>query len=433
MLTRETIKKAAEGCPTPFYLFDIDEAGDEIGRMKEILPDNVRICFSIKANPFLTKALGRKADYVEACSFGELRICEKTRVPEEKIVLSGVNKGEDDLTAALEHHEDRILYTAESLFQWKVMEDFAARTGKRIKVLPRLTDGSQFGMDREEIEDILAGKYGRCAQVCGIHYFSGTQKKNIQRTLEELDRIDGCLAEWKDRFGFKPERLEFGSGMAVDYFSDEETMREREKHDLEALGEKLRSMRFQGTVTLEFGRRIAATCGRYVTAVADLKDRTEAASAGPASGKSKSGVHHYAIVDGGIHQVSWYGQMMGMKVPPVWCLDKEEGGEEEQEEYSVFGSLCSMNDVLLRKISLPRLNPGDRLVFERCGAYAPTEGMLTFLSRDLPGILTWSEEEGLSPVREGLPTDPLNCGLPAESVMPPARQAEGRDTGSQET
>lgn len=210
-------------------------------------------------------------------------------------------------------------------------------------------------------------------------------------------------------------------------------MREREKHDLEALGEKLRSMRFQGTVTLEFGRRIAATCGRYVTAVADLKDRTEAASAGPASGKSKSGVHHYAIVDGGIHQVSWYGQMMGMKVPPVWCLDKEEGGEEEQEEYSVFGSLCSMNDVLLRKISLPRLNPGDRLVFERCGAYAPTEGMLTFLSRDLPGILTWSEEEGLSPVREGLPTDPLNCGLPAESVMPPARQAEGRDTGSQET
>lgn len=399
MLTKETVKMAAEKYRTPFYIFDIDEAEGEIRRMKEILPDNVRICFSIKANPFLTEALGRKADYVEACSFGELRICERKKVPEEKIVLSGVNKGEEDLRSALLRHEDRILYTAESLHHWKVIEDFAEKTGKKIRVLPRLTDGSQFGMDKEEIEDILAGKYGKSAEVCGIHFFSGTQKKNISRTLEELDMVDGCLSEWKDRFGFMPERLEFGSGMAVDYFSDRETMLEKEMKDLEALGARLRSMKFQGLVTLEFGRRIAATCGTYVTAVADLKDRT-------VTDKTGKTVHHFAIVDGGIHQVSWYGQMMGMKVPPVFCLEKEDG---PFEDYSVFGSLCSMNDVLLRKITLPSLNMGEHLVFGRCGAYAPTEGMLTFLSRDLPQILTWSKQDGLRLIRKTLPTDTLNC------------------------
>lgn len=254
-------------------------------------------------------------------------------------------------------------------------------------------------MDKEEIEDILAGKYGKSAEVCGIHFFSGTQKKNISRTLEELDMVDGCLSEWKDRFGFMPERLEFGSGMAVDYFSDRETMLEKEMKDLEALGARLRSMKFQGLVTLEFGRRIAATCGTYVTAVADLKDRT-------VTDKTGKTVHHFAIVDGGIHQVSWYGQMMGMKVPPVFCLEKEDG---PFEDYSVFGSLCSMNDVLLRKITLPSLNMGEHLVFGRCGAYAPTEGMLTFLSRDLPQILTWSKQDGLRLIRKTLPTDTLNC------------------------
>ena len=231
-LTAEKISEALRTAQTPFYIFDTDEAAEEIRRMHEVLPERVKVCFSIKANPYLTEALGKAADYVEACSFGELRICERKKVPEEKIVLSGVNKGKDDLLGALKRHGSRITYTAESLMQWEVLEQFAEQTGEDIRVMPRLTDGSQFGMDRSEIEEILAGKHGKSARVYGIHYFSGTQKKNIGRTTEELDMIDGCLQDWKAAYGFEPERLEFGSGMAVDYFSDEETMRSREKKDL---------------------------------------------------------------------------------------------------------------------------------------------------------------------------------------------------------
>ena len=124
-LTAEKISEALRTAQTPFYIFDTDEAAEEIRRMHEVLPERVKVCFSIKANPYLTEALGKAADYVEACSFGELRICERKKVPEEKIVLSGVNKGKDDLLGALKRYGSRITYTAESLMQWEVLEQFA--------------------------------------------------------------------------------------------------------------------------------------------------------------------------------------------------------------------------------------------------------------------------------------------------------------------
>ena len=74
-LTAEKISEALRTAQTPFYIFDTDEAAEEIRRMHEMLPERVKVCFSIKANPYLTEALGKAADYVEACSFGELRIC----------------------------------------------------------------------------------------------------------------------------------------------------------------------------------------------------------------------------------------------------------------------------------------------------------------------------------------------------------------------
>ena len=54
--------------------------------------------------------------------------------------------------------------------------------------------------------------------------------------------------------------------------------------------------------------------------------------------------------------------------------------------------------------NLPLTEPQlqDVLVFERTGAYSVTEGIYLFLSRDLPQILFWSEQEGLQLVREGI-------------------------------
>ena len=63
------------------------------------------------------------------------------------------------------------------------------------------------------------------------------------------------------------------------------------------------------------------------------------------------------------------------------------------------GSLCTVNDVLVQKVDMPRLRIGSVLIFERTGAYAMTEGMSMFLSHELPQIAFYSKEMGWKLVR----------------------------------
>ena len=51
---------------------------------------------------------------------------------------------------------------------------------------------------------------------------------------------------------------------------------------------------------------------------------------------------------------------------------------------------------------------GDLLVFDRIGAYSVTEGIYLFLSRQLPVVLTYTQKQGLSLVRDAFPTD-IRC------------------------
>lgn len=57
---------------------------------------------------------------------------------------------------------------------------------------------------------------------------------------------------------------------------------------------------------------------------------------------------------------------------------------------------------------------GDLLVFDRIGAYSVTEGIYLFLSRQLPVVLTYTQKQGLSLVRDAFPTDILNDGFAME-------------------
>ena len=81
-----------------------------------------------------------------------------------------------------------------------------------------------------------------------------------------------------------------------------------------------------------------------------------------------------------------------------------------QQDWTLCGSLCTTNDVLVRSISLTGLQPGDLLVFENAGAYSVTEGLGLFLSRDLPQIVLW-QNGAPQLVRALTPTHPLNTPL----------------------
>lgn len=72
---------------------------------------------------------------------------------------------------------------------------------------------------------------------------------------------------------------------------------------------------------------------------------------------------NYAIVDGGIHQLVYYGQSMAMKHP--YCHVLPEKQEGETMDWNLFGSLCTVNDILVKQMPVRNLTVGDVIVFEK--------------------------------------------------------------------
>ena len=376
---------------TPAYVFDMDRFRRRAQLVKEQFGEKTGLCFSIKANPFLLKGLPEQFDKIEVCSPGELTICEKTGVDMSRVIFSGVNKTGPDVARAMDDNVG--VFTAESLLHLELINSAALERGKTVPVLIRLTAGSQFGMDPSDALRVIDRRDNYPGiRIIGIHFFSGTQKKKPAVIEKELDHLLGFFREVEQGHGFRLEHLEYGTGLAADYFVPDAD--EQEAARLEAIAGKIRAVAKEVTLTVEMGRFFAAPCGHYFTRVMDVK--------------TNDGVN-YAIVDGGINQLKYDGQIQGMQIPQIVHIKSSPlRPEAGPEKWTVCGSLCTTADVLARNAQFTDLAIGDILVFERTGAYSVMEGMAVFLSREMPEVHLYSECAGLAKVRGMLFTDPFN-------------------------
>lgn len=377
---------------TPLYVFDLAELKRRVQYLRQALPEKVKLCYAVKANPFILEELSGLVDRLEICSPGELHICRQLGLPGEKFVVSGVYKEPTLLRQWISQEEPTGVYTVESMTQFDVIYRAAAAAQKRVPLLLRLTSGNQFGVDEAEIQSLI-GEYrdSPFLDIRGIQYFSGTQKTSLKRLKRELDTLDSFLKGLRDTWGYEARELEFGPGFPVSYFQGDSF---EESAFLEGFSQMLRELDFSGTITLELGRSIAASCGSYLTQVVDRKRNL---------GES------YAIVDGGIHQLAYYGQFMAMKHPYIHILHREQAAKDSGEElWNICGSLCTVNDILVKKLPLGNLNIGDVLVFENTGAYCMTEGISLFLTRDLPEVVLLKGDGTPLTVRPRIQTHTLN-------------------------
>ena len=70
-------------------------------------------------------------------------------------VISGVNKTPAFIEELVSSTDGRI-YTVESLHQFELLEFLSRKYEKRLTVLLRLTNDSQFGINEEDIEQIIS-------------------------------------------------------------------------------------------------------------------------------------------------------------------------------------------------------------------------------------------------------------------------------------
>ncbi|MBD5450897.1 MAG: hypothetical protein HDR28_12305 [Lachnospiraceae bacterium] len=377
------ILEKSQQIETPFFLLNENRLKENVDFLKKKAGADFAVCFSVKANPWYAVKAAENADYVEVCSHGEWELCKKQGISAARIIVGGIYKSNEELKELVEARPHRI--SIESMQQLKQVDKHASASGIGADILLRISSGNQFGMDPDLVIDILKHQDRFPAlRFKGIHFYSGTQKRQEKEIEKDIDLIESVVKQAKGNF----TEIEYGPGVGVSLFQNHDS--DEYKSLFFALLNRLQALEGQFRIVLECGRLLTADTGIYVTEIVDKKIN---------NGRT------YYIVDGGIHHLQYYGQIKGQYTPFIYTgKDNEMTGEKE---VTICGALCTANDVLVRSVHLPEKNPGDRLVFMNAGAYCVTEGISLFLSRDLPGIVMEKQHE-LAVLRNHIPSYPLN-------------------------
>lgn len=370
-MTNDELLAIADEYGTPTFVFDVDAFYRRLDHVQDIFGEDVHLCYAMKANPFLAQPAADHGEHLEVCSPGELAICEAAGISASQIVYSGVNKQEDDVRRAIQYRAG--VLTGESRRQVELIERAAAKADTTVDVLLRLSAGSQFGMSFDDLAAIIDQRamYPHI-NIVGLHYFVGTQRKKIKHHVAELKKLRGVIDDLLLNHGFTVERLEYGPGLAVPMFVDDDF--DDDLSPARELAPHIHDLAKDVRLTVEMGRFFAASCGTYLTCVADLK--------------TNEGTH-YCILDGGINHLTYAGQVMGLKVPVIANLTANADVDRTLVPltWTLCGSLCTVNDVLVREVELDSLVLDDVLAFHNAGAYAVTEGVHLFLSRTMPRVV----------------------------------------------
>lgn len=376
----------AEEFGTPLFVYEADVLERSYTGLRQALPEGVDIMYSLKANPNISicALLGSLGAGAEVSSHTELVTALRAGVPPEDIIFLGPGKSDQELGACVDAGIAALV--CESLDEAERLDALIRERGSApfpvmLRVNPSFTATGQglamggkprqFGMDEAVVRDAkrrlgdLAG-----VRVVGVHAYMGTRFLDHTSVVHNTERILGMAESLAADLGIDLEVVDFGGGLGVAYFSNEADP------DMSGLGRGLheavagfRARNPRCRLMMESGRYLTALSGTYVIRVREVKE---------------SMGELFAVADGGTnHHMAAVGVGSFVKRDfPVRHLGAP--GAPATHEYSVTGPLCTPNDLIVKRASLPEVRPGDLLGIGRSGAYGPTASPGLFLSHGYP-------------------------------------------------
>lgn len=378
---RELAKRAGR---TPFYVYSGELVTRRLGELRTELPPGIELHYAMKANPMpeLVRHIAPLVDGLDVASAGELAVALTTATPRENISFAGPGKRDEELVSAL---EAGIVVNVESPGE---LERLAAlgqarqiRPRAAIRVNPdfelkssgmRMSGGpKQFGIDAEQVPEVLR-RLGRLpVDFEGFHIFAGSQNLD-GNAIAEAERKSLDLALRLAADAPRPPRfINLGGGFGIPYFPGDRRL------DLEPVRAALADARrrldqaFPGSaLVIELGRYIVGEAGLYVCQIIDRK-----ISRGQVFLVTDGGLHHHLAASGN------FGQVL-RKNYPVLIGTRVNGAEREVA--SVVGPLCTPLDLLADRMEMARAEPGDLVAVFQSGAYGLTASPINFLSHPKP-------------------------------------------------
>ena len=380
--------KLANEYGTPLFVYDRGVLERKWDLLRDALPPEFSICYSVKANPvqailryFLSRGAG-----LEVASGGEFHQAVQAGCQPERIIFAGPGKTEAELEMVLRGGIGEI--HVESPREAGRIAEIAWRLGRKAPVALRVNPSAEaeggamrmggrpapFGVDEEDLDEMLDLILSLpTLDFHGIHLFSGTQILDPEILATQYRKGIAIARRAAERLHSPLRTLDFGGGLGIPYFPHEKEL------DMPTLRQKVAALLTEvrrdpllaGTrLLVEPGRYLVGDAGIYIARVNDVK----------VSRGTK-----FVIVDGGMnHHLAASGNL-GQTIKrnyPIAVLNKL-GGQDE-ETVAVVGPLCTPLDVLGRGVRLPRTDVGDLIGIFQSGAYGRSASPLHFLGHPTP-------------------------------------------------
>jgi diaminopimelate decarboxylase len=394
------LRAAARRFGTPVYVTDDAALGAAVDELRAAFPDPWIRQYSVKANDvpavIARIALPGRAMGANVVSRGEWRAARAAGLPNGRISLEGVGKGDADLAAAVRAAAggEPLQWTAlESPEEAEVVAAMARSAGlgrggrPALDVLLRLNPdvtpetqaalavgagSSKFGMTETELSatvERLAATDGG-VRPRGVHLHVGSQlaavdawRDAVRRGLALLGLLHGGLGD--------VDTLDVGGGFAVVGLDEAAPRPERFAREVPELLEAIPADRRPTRLAIEPGRFVVARAGWLVARVLHVRDR---------GGRQ-------VVLDTGMTELirpALYGA-----THPIVALTSE-GGDVTPSRgplpdggpVAVHGPICESTDEL-GSHDLPPLRRGDLVAIRDAGAYAASQSS-TYNGRPRP-------------------------------------------------
>ena len=375
---------ARQAGQTPFYIYSRRLIDARLRKLRQTLPPGIHLHYAMKANPLpeLVRHIAPKVDGLDVASARELAVAMTTGTRPELISFAGPGKRDPELDAAL---TAGIVVNVESPAELERLAAIGQRRGLRprvaIRVNPdfelkasgmRMSGGPKpFGIDAEQVSDVLRRLAQLSVDFEGFHIFSGSQNLDGNAIADAETKSLDLALQLAQHAPREPRFINLGGGFGIPYFpGDKPVDLGPVRAALEAAQEKLGRVFPSATIVIELGRYIVGEAGLYICQVIDRK-----VSRGQIFLVTDGGLHHHLAASGN------FGQVL-RKNYPVLIGTRVQGAVREIA--SVVGPLCTPLDLLGDRMEMARAEPGDLVVVFQSGAYGATASPINFLSHPPP-------------------------------------------------
>ena len=361
---------------TPLYLMDEGKIREKMrtykSAMERYFGEGSIPLFASKAASFkqLYRIAKEEEMSIDVVSGGEIYTALAAGFDIANAFFHGNNKTIDEIAFAIENGIG--CFVADSLSELQLVNDEAARQGKKQNILLRITPGidthtnkkiatgnvdSKFGMaivTGQAVDFVKEAVKYENLNLIGYHCHVGSQVFDASTFIDAIDIMMDFAYDVKEKIGYVPEYMNLGGGFGVRYVASQadidiaSTIREVGA----ALTQKCQELGMdKPKILMEPGRSIVADAGMTLYTVGTVKKITN--------------FKNYVAIDGGMTD----NPRFALYDAEYTVLNASRAAKHPDYICTVVGKCCESGDIIQEGVNIAKPQKGDIIAVLTTGAY----------------------------------------------------------------